>query len=280
MMVSLSDGGEIGAPGEIRTHDLCLRRADILTRPRGRANVRGGKGTAARTINLLAAIFSYAISLGLRENNPCHGVRRFGWNKVQTYLNPEQMAAVGDGLTAMSARNPRAAAMIRLLALTGARRGEIVNLKWKYMDEYQRVLRLPTSKTGERVIILNKSALAVLRGISRTRGSDFVFAGVEPTTPYQGLPKAWRDVTSRSNVSARLHDLRHHFASVAAELGYALPTIAALLGHRVPGTTGGYVHLPDEVQRAAADKIAAEIENRLSGHRATIIPLPEKNSAA
>ena len=53
--------------------------------------------------------------------------------------------------------------------------------------------------------------------------------------------------------------LRHSFASVAGDLGYTEPTIAALLGHAAGSVTSGYVHYLDSVLIAAADRVAAEI---------------------
>jgi len=69
-----------------------------------------------------------------------------------------------------------------------------------------------------------------------------------------------------------MHDLRHHFASLAGELGYALPTISALLGHSIPGTTGRYLHHTDAALKMAADRIAAAVVERLEGRNAEVMP--------
>ena len=49
------------------------------------------------------------------------------------------------------------------------------------------------------------------------------------------------------------HVLRHSFASIAADLGYSEPTIAALIGHAGRSMTSRYVHSADAVLLAAAE---------------------------
>jgi site-specific recombinase XerD len=70
--------------------------------------------------------------------------------------------------------------------------------------------------------------------------------------------------------SARLHDLRHTYASVLASAGLSLPVIGALLGHTQPATTHRYAHLFDDPLRAATERAAAVVTGK-SG--ADIIPL-------
>jgi integrase len=107
-----------------------------------------------------------------------------------------------------------------------------------------------------------------------------VFPPTRAGAHYQSTPKVWRKVRARAKVSARIHDLRHHFASVGAELGYALPTISALLGHSLPGVTGVYVHAADAALKAAADRIAGVVWVRLEGQRSDVVDLAEQRGYA
>src|SRR5206468_11418479 len=117
----------------------------------------------ARCLNTLGAIFSYAVKLGVREDNPVHGVTRFKGQSIKKFLSPDEMQALGSALRAVESEHPQAVAIIRLLAVTGARRNEIAQLRWSNVDLHQGVLRLPSSKTGERVIILNRIARDLLK---------------------------------------------------------------------------------------------------------------------
>ena len=62
-----------------------------------------------------------------------------------------------------------------------------------------------------------------------------------------------------------LHVLRHTFAATAAEMGFSELTIAGLLGHKVPGLTARYAHVPDSALVSAADRISARINAALHG---------------
>jgi integrase len=78
------------------------------------------------------------------------------------------------------------------------------------------------------------------------------------------------------------HGLRHAYASVASDLGYAEPTIAALLGHATTTMTGRYIHHLDEALIAAADAVSDRIAAALDEHNvsAKVIQLPGQAAAA
>jgi integrase len=257
-----------------------VTKTDVRTGPRGRARVTGGQGTAARCLNTLGAIFAYAVKLGLRQDNPVHGVTRFKGKSAKKFLNPNEMKALGCALRELESEHPQSVTIIRLLAVTGARRNEIAHLQWSNVDLHHGVLHLPSSKTGERVIILSREARDLINTLSRHHGTDLVFPPTRAGAHYQSTPKVWRKVRARAKVSARIHDLRHHFASVGAELGYALPTISALLGHSLPGVTGVYVHAADAALKAAADRIAGVVWVRLEGQRSDVVDLAEQRGYA
>ena len=72
-----------------------------------------------------------------------------------------------------------------------------------------------------------------------------------------------------------LHTLRHSFASVAADLGYAEATIGALLGHASGTVTGRYTHVLDAVLIAAADRVATTVQGYMTGE-----PVEQKEQQA
>ena len=119
-------------------------RITVKTRPRGKAVVRGGRGTASRTTGLLGGIFTYAVGLGIVASNPVRGVRRPADLVRDRRLSDEEYRVLGRILEAAEQTDERrtAIAMIRLLALTGCRRGEIINLRWDEVDEARGCFRL------------------------------------------------------------------------------------------------------------------------------------------
>jgi integrase len=99
---------------------------------RGLSNVRGGRGTASRTVGLLGAIFTYAVRNRMRGDNPVHGVMRPADGKRERRLSDEEYAALGDALRQAGNASiwPPATAAVRFLALTGWRSGEALGLRW------------------------------------------------------------------------------------------------------------------------------------------------------
>lgn len=157
--------------------------------------------------------------------------------------------------------NIYAIAAIRMLLLTGARKNEILTLQWKWVDFERKLLILPDSKTGAKVIPLADSAVDVLKNISREQDSDFVFPGRSSRGHLVGLQKIWERIRERAGLQTlRLHDLRHHFLSVGASSGESLYILGKLAGHKRPETTQRYAHLADDPVRQSANRIASTIE--------------------
>jgi integrase len=235
---------------------------DVKTGARGRAIVRGGKGTATRTVGLLGGIFSFAVESGWISENPVRGVKRFRDRRNERFLDADELQKLGTALVAAetAGENPYAIAIIRLLVLTGARKGEIESLRWPEVDWQYSYLRLADSKTGQKLIMLNGAATTVLQDIPRQNASDFVFPASRSDGYYEGTPKVWRRIRDQAGLNkVRLHDLRHSFASMAVSGGASLPVIGALLGHKDTATTARYAHLQDDPIRLASDAIGVEI---------------------
>lgn len=240
---------------------------DQKTGLRGRAIVKGGKGTATRTVGLLGGIFSYAFDCGLIEINPVHGVKRFADRKGQRYLSQQELVALGQALVDGEERglNPQALAILKLLIFTGARKGEIETLRWDAVDFAGGYLRLADSKTGQKAFPLNAGALEILSNIPRLDGSPYVFPAHRSDGHYEGTPKVWNIVRRMADLEdVRLHDLRHSFASIAVSGGASLPIIGALLGHYDSATTQRYAHLHDDPLRAASEAVGGKIAAAMS----------------
>ena len=241
---------------------------DIKTGPHGRAIVKGGKGTATRTVGLLGAIFAFAVKRKMRPDNPVRGVERFKGHSSQRFLSDAELARLGEAMAKAEREgvNPVAIAALRLLVLSGMRKSEVLSLQWQHVDFDHGCLRLADSKTGEKVVPVGAAVLALLTDLPRVERNPYVFPGEKMDSHFVGLPKIWRRVRKEAELSNfRLHDLRHSFASVGASGGHSLLVLGELLGHRTPRTTARYAHLSDSPVRAAADRIAGEIASAMNG---------------
>lgn len=241
-------------------------KTDIKTKPRGRAIVSGGKGTAARSLAVLGTVLSFAVTCDLRPDNPARGVKLFVNQRRERFLSFAEITGIGEALSKLEAEgaNATATAAIRLLMLTGCRRGEIIGLYWKWIDFERRCLRLPDSKTGAKTVPLGDPAIDLLRTLPVIAGCPFVFPASRGDGHIAGLRSVWEKVTELTELKGlRLHDLRHSFASVAVSSGESLYVVGKILGHRQARTTEIYAHLADDPVRAAADRAARKIQEAL-----------------
>jgi integrase len=231
----------------------------VKTKRRGLARVRGGRGTATRAVGLLGAIFTYAVRRGLRPDNPVHGVIRFADGRRERRLSDEEYAALGIALRTAEAASiwPAAIAAARFLALSGWRSGEALSLRRSEIDLARRTATLADSKTGRSIRPLSHAACDVLRNLPRFTG-ELVFPATRGDGRMIGFPKLWARIAKLGALPADItpHVLRHSYASLAGDLGYSEPTIAALVGHKGHSITSRYVHAADAVLLAAADAVA------------------------
>jgi integrase len=244
--------------------------ADVKTGPRGRAIVEGGRGTATRTVGLLGGIFSYAIDKGMRSDgvNPVRGIKRFPDKKEDRFLTTADFGKLGAAMVKAEAEGESAYGLagIRLLIFTGCRKSEILTLKWEHVDFENECLRLPDSKTGQKVVMLGTPALDILNELRRLQGNSYVLPGTRKGGYLVGLPKVWARIKSSAGLDwATLHILRHSFASHGAGAGLGLPVIGRLLGHKDAATTARYAKVDIDPARAAATKISTEIYDALQG---------------
>jgi len=243
----------------------------IKTGRYGLARVKGGKGTATRTVGLLGAIFTYAARQGLRTDNPVHGVVRYADGRRERRLSDDEYAVLGAALRQGEAEGiwPAAIAMARFLALAGWRSGEAQALRWSELDLARRTATLADSKTGRSVRPLSHAACDLLRTMCNFGGSERVFPATRGDGPMVGFKKFWPKIAKLGElpVDVTPHVLRHSFASLAGDLGYSEPTIAALVGHKGHSVTSRYMHVADAVLLAAADAVASRTVELMGEHK-------------
>jgi integrase len=177
--------------------------------------------------------------------------------------------------------SPWVIAAIRLLIFTGARRNEILTLRWEHVSEEHECLMLPDSKTGRKAIHLNAPALALLQTLPRLEGNPYVICGEKSGQHLANVEKPWRRIRKGANLEdVRLHDLRHSFASVAASGGQSLVVIGKMLGHSKATTTARYAHLADDPVKAASDAVGRRIAAAMdAGNSADVVHLPKSRRA-
>ena len=222
---------------------------------------RDKPGAANRAFEILRAMMNRAEEWGLRERgtNPCLGIAKNPRNNVARFLDMDELARLGRALDACEDRWPEAVAAIRLLALTGCRRSEVLDLRWRDIGED--AIALEDSKTGPRSVPLGEAARALIEALPGARDPDaFLFPRHAEGRGEWSLTNCWRTACADAGLGRlRLHDLRHTAASQAVMAGENLPLVGKLLGHRRHRTTAGYAHLADAHLVEAAEKVGSLI---------------------
>jgi hypothetical protein len=154
-------------------------------------------------------------------------------------LKDEEYAALGAALgkaTDDGSIWPPAISLTRFLLLTGWRRGEGIGLQ----------------------VPLSKAAIDILRGLTPSGRLVFPATRGNGDVIMSGFKKLWKRLARLGELPTDVtpHVLRHSFASLAADLGYSEPVIAALVGHQGRSITSRYLHSADAVLLAAADAVA------------------------
>ena len=242
---------------------------------RGKAIVEGGRIAAANAVVCLSSMYSWAIWKKIVKVNPCVGVQKFGRPKRVRFFSPDEVASLLTAMESLESEqrlNPSHGDAIRLLMLTGARKMEILALKWREVSFDKRLIVLPSvrSKNNDmRTIYVPRPALEILE--RQSKASEFVFPCERSATGHiVGVPESWRRILKRANIeNARLHDLRHNLASTAVGMNISLRITGALLGHKSIQSTQIYAHVASDPAHHASEQVAALLWASRSNEAAT-----------
>jgi integrase len=240
---------------------------------------------ANRVAALLSKMFALAIRWGMRAGNPAKGIERNHEERRYRYLTGDELRRLTGALTACP--NQTAANAVRLLLLTGARRGEVLGATWDQFDLAAGIWRKPSSHTKQkrehrvplsapaRQLLADIRAAAERRAEEKNRDpSSHVFPGRVGDGPMVEIKTAWGGICRAAKLDGvRIHDLRHTYASVLGSAGLSLPVIGPLLGHTQPGTTARYAHLFDDPLRAAAERVAAIVTGSDRAAGGEVVPI-------
>ncbi len=280
-------------PADIeRAHAKIVAGKTAVDKPsgkkRGRILAKGGEGTARMAVRLLRAVLSWGKMSGVLPAGVSpdlvastnigqdgkrgailddHDAYTRLWRALDKLTDP---SALGDDDKLL---RTEVADAIRVIVLTGARKGEIIGLRWRHVDLKAGRLTLPLDehktgrKTGEaRVIGLPALAQTIIARQPAGDPDDLVFR------PARGgdrmdLTRPWSIVRTAAKLPAGigLHGLRHSLASHMAMDGAQAAEIMTTLGHRDIATSQKYVHWAHDKRQALAERAAAGIVAAISG---------------
>ena len=235
--------------------DLML---EIKTEDRANATVN-------RSRALLSSMFNVAFEREIIEQSPMTRVKKLvEQNQIERYLSDDELKRLMNVLANHHAHdidNQIIVGIVEMLLLTGARKGEVLNLKWSDLDENNHLWKLNENKSGKpRIIQLNSQAQQIIRRMSRKY--LYVFANPKTGLPFNDIRKTFQKILEVAQIeNFRIHDLRHNFASMAVNNCCDIYVVQHLLGHASPTTTQRYAHLRQDTLRNASEMLAERINS-------------------
>lgn len=223
---------------------------------------------ANRVGGIIRKMFNLAIRWEMRTDNPASGFIRNPESPRERFLDLEEIGRLSQALADHA--NRRGADVIRLLMLTGARRGEALNARWDQFDLNRAVWTKPAATTKQRRLHrapISRAAVALLRTVRERVPEDcpWVFPGDVDGQPLIEIKRFWDDIREMADLpGVRIHDLRHTFASLLVSGGMSLPMIGKLLGHTQVQTTQRYAHLFDDPLREGLDQVGDILRPKLA----------------
>jgi len=250
---------------------------------------------ANRAVAVLSKMLALAVKWEMRADNVARGIEKAPEERRERFLSQAEIDRLASALAAHTEKVSVNA--IRLLMLTGARRGETLAAKWTEFDLQTGVWLKPSAHTKTKKVHrvpLSAAALALLvpmrteadKEVKRGGTAVYVFPGAKPNEPLTEIKRVWLSLCRAAGLAVRvpkltpagkpvkdgrgepvmvwqstvrIHDLRHTYASILASSGQSLPIIGALLGHTQAATTQRYAHLMDNPLRAATEHVCAVV---------------------
>jgi len=205
------------------------------------------RATANRQRAALSKIFTAAIAWGyMAPPNPCRRVKKFAEPRGRTrYLSPGEFARLVTGAA------PHLKPILQVAVETGGRLREILSLCWRDVDVDAGLVRFRwevTKSSREREVPLTPRLREALAGVKRGKPDDPIFRFRD--RPLKAIRTAFLRARDRAGLPGlRFHDLRHTYASWAAQNGLDIYRLQQYLGHSTPAMTQRYAHLSREYLR-------------------------------
>ena len=243
------------------TPALIIQQREALTE-----SSAGARPRSPATVNRYLAALSHVFTVAVKEyewldRNPLLLVSRGKESKgrVRFLSDPERSRLLA---ACQASSNPDLYLAVLLSLATGARRMEVLGLRWPQVDLARKTVTLLETKNGERrALPLGEQPLDLLRDRAKIRriDSDLVFPGRYPNQPAQ-FRHAWDIALEVAQIEDfHWHDLRHSAASYLAMSGATLQEIAAILGHKTLAMVKRYAHLSEPHTASVVNRMNAKI---------------------
>jgi len=221
-----------------------------------------GRHLANRVIQMLRAAINRTIrEFELEITNPAHGITLYKEGKRSRRLEPEELPRFFQAV--LEEPNPDIRDFILLLLYTGARKSNLLAMRWDAVSFDRELWIIPAeeSKTGEELpVVLTKQALEILDRREPVVKGEYVFPGRRGAAHMMDPKVGWQRILSRAGIEdLRMHDLRRSLASFQIDTGTSIEVIQKTLGHGNKATKEIYARLALDPVRVSLEKATEEI---------------------
>lgn len=241
-------------PRKLRT----ITRADVAARHADMGKTR--PVSANRMVALVRTMFNKAHDWGLHPGpNPASGIRFFKEVKRDRFVTPAELPRLWTAL--QKEPNPYVRGAFFIGLLTGARRSEVLTMRWEDLDLIQGLWRIPDTKSGQpHTIPLPAPVIQELQRLPRLKDNPHVFCGRWGRSHLVNVSKPWTRIRKEAGLDdVRIHDLRRTLGSWMVAAGASLALIGKTLNHQDVATTSIYARLQLEPVRAALEANATRM---------------------
>ncbi len=234
-----------------------LKKADIQERHL-KIGDEHGHYAANRLLSLLQTLFNWAKEWGWDQPNPVHGIKRFKEKSRERFLQAHELPRFFQALEVET--NTTIRDYVWLSLLTGARRSNVLAMRWQELQLEQAIWHIPETKNGtsQRIPLMTRAVDILHQRRAQLPQAEFVFPSHSQTGHLMEPKKAWKKLLERAQLEdLRLHDLRRSLGSWQAATGANMSVISKTLNHKDIATTEIYARLDLEPVREAMEKATA-----------------------
>ena len=219
--------------------------------------------SANRLLERIKAIYNKAIEWGYSGINPANGIKKFKEKARDRFIQPNELPRFFKALD--EEENQIAKDYIYISLYTGARKANVLAMKWDEVNFTTKEWRIPKTKNGEAVTLpLVKEAIDILEKRKKQNSKmdlpdlqkQYVFPSIGSKSGYlQDPKKAWDRILKKAEISdLRIHDIRRTLGSYQAITGASLPIIGKSLGHKSSQATQIYSRMNLDPVRQSVEK--------------------------
>lgn len=226
---------------------------DRLHKKIGRSN---GQVTANIVLKLLHVMFNKAINEWRiwKGENPAHGIAKFPEQSRDRFLQSDELPRFFQAVA--KEENEAIRDYVLMSLLTGARRSNVLSMRWQDVNFDRAEWRIEITKNGTpQTVALSPEALEVLQNRKPSDCAVFVFPGTGKAGHLMEPKKGWKRILERAGIdNLRIHDLRRTLGSWQAKTGASLAIIGKSLNHKNQNTTAIYARLDLDPVRDSVNK--------------------------